>query len=327
MNVIVFCPRNFRTGGPEAVHQLAHVLRKKGVRARVFYFSGSEYAAIKAKEIIAPGARLQSECAAAQAESNLYPEYDVEIATEFLITEDTLIVLPEVIVDLAPKFIGCKVAIWWLSFDNALTALAKINLNQLRFGAVIHACQSKYAQGIIEKMLGCEAVTLSDYCSPKLHSVEFRNIDTRNCIVFNARPGKVIWSVLDLIGQLSRKINVEVVPVVKMDQSSLWRLMMQSYFYVDLASFPGKDRAPREAILLGTIPLVLDCAAAPEFQLPTPWRLESPTSEYLCNAVESLMKDYERHFALLPALREKLLQEPLVFDAEVDNFIEFANQF
>ena len=89
------CPGGVRTGGPEALHQLVHELRRFGADAHISYFPFE-----KTFEVL-----------------DDYLEYDVSPAA--LADQDgSLVILPETLTALSETLRSATAAIWWLSVDN-----------------------------------------------------------------------------------------------------------------------------------------------------------------------------------------------------------------
>lgn len=122
----VTCPW-FRTGGPEALHQLCDALH-----GNIFYDD-------KESDVL------------------LYPEYsNITIVKEIPDSKNTVIIIPEGndISEFCSKHPLSKIVLWWLSFD-----WGKKHLESHKKQKVLHAYQSEYAR----LMVGEDGIMLSDY--------------------------------------------------------------------------------------------------------------------------------------------------------------------
>lgn len=102
---VIATPINFVSGGPELCHQLCHKLRKLGKNAYIYYYDKD----------ITPSLRPCPEP---------YRKYDTERITDLslLKREDTVLILPEAVVNFVEAFPNCVKCIWWLSVNNYLLA-------------------------------------------------------------------------------------------------------------------------------------------------------------------------------------------------------------
>ena len=231
---VVACPRNSRTGGPEALHQLAAGLSSAQVDAYLWdpYYDGSPI------------------------EGNRYfGQYKVQWTDTAPTAEDVLVV-PEVMGELIPRFYGeCQCVFWWLSIDNFFKS-NKYPIETLIqiFPQVIHVAQSRYAQDFLRSQGIEEVLMLTDYINQEFiakhqeHSSlsikPKRDFDVAvNTAKGFDRASKVMTACRDLTFVLLENMSREEVI------SSLSR----SRIYLDLGEHPGTDRIPREAALLGCV--------------------------------------------------------------------------
>jgi hypothetical protein len=161
--IVILIPYGVRTGGPEACFQLSDALLKQGFDARVWLMVPEDFDVMRGAT--RSGVRLKQSQFTVPLRTNPIEEYRRYQALPFEVTNlepSTVFVLPEVYAWAIPMFEGFPVLLWWLSVDNAFTALGQVNLNHLRMPLVSHACQSIYARQVVEA-LGLKATMLSDY--------------------------------------------------------------------------------------------------------------------------------------------------------------------
>lgn len=264
--IFLFCLANVRTGGPEAIHQLSDALLEQGFDARMVFYKWSEIAALERAD---PGDGFWYRFGLHGNSVEDYAAYKIQCANEVPNSPDSIIVLPETLCHLAPKFHNSTVLIWWLSVDNGFGALSRVNLNHLRAENVWHASQSDYAARFIDAMRFPDAGSLSDYTVDLSHfGPPIPMAERHKTIVFNANPHKVIASFDDFRDRM-RAINPEIL-VVKAQgtRAQMAMLFAQARVYVDLGSMPGKDRMPREAAAMGCGVLVRADAGAAGDLLP-----------------------------------------------------------
>jgi hypothetical protein len=256
MTIFIFALHGVVTGGPEATHQLSDALIEQGFDAQMIYFrwddlKGGPLREFPAYEPFAPE----------------YARYKAKLTRQAFDDVGHVVVLPETLAHAAPFFQRAKVLIWWLSVDNAFSALSAINLNYLRRPNVFHASQSRYAEGFVEAlgfnslgMLSDYTVDLTEYATP-LPMAERPKI-----VAFNARPDKVIAD-LEAIGAEIASLDPEIkcIAIHGMSRPEIAAVFAAARVYVDLGNFPGKDRMPREAARMGCAVLTETAGAGLEF--------------------------------------------------------------
>ena len=263
--IYILCLHNVRTGGPEAIHQLSDALIEQGFDARLIYYTWPEIASLERAEP-QDGYLFQLRANAFEE----YARYKTNVVDAIPNQEGVIVVLPETLCHLAPKFAKATVLIWWLSVDNGFGALSKVNLNHLRRPDVYHAWQSDYAGRFIEALgihyhgkLTDYTVDLTEYARPLPWA------ERLPLILFNANPHKVTRALPSLFDEIARvDPRYSCQQFSNIPRASVAELFARAMAYVDLGSFPGNDRAPREALSMGCKAIVSiggaagECAAA-----------------------------------------------------------------
>lgn len=248
--IYVLCLHNVRTGGPEAIHQLSDALIEQGFDARMVYYDWGQIAALEQASpddfyVFGPRENPIEE----------YARYKTRIGGTVPNQNGYIIVLPETLCHLAPKFPNATVLIWWLSVDNGFGALSRVNLNHLRKANVRHAWQSQYAEELVRALGFDRAGPLSDYTvdlRALIPDHELVDAEERDKLaVFNANHK--VTADLDAIfaAVTALEPDAKCQRIVGMSRAEVAKLLATARLYVDLGSMPGKDRAPREAADLG----------------------------------------------------------------------------
>lgn len=249
--IYVLCLHNVRTGGPEAIHQLSDALIEQGFDARMVYYDWNQIAALEQAEpddfyIFGPRENPIEE----------YARYKTRVEGTVPNQDGYIIVLPETLCHLAPKFPNATVLIWWLSVDNGFGALGRCNLQQLRGQRLRHVWQSRYAGRFLSSLqLGWRE--LSDYTSDMseyLDETPQPRSEREPLIVLNANAHKVATANLDA----AEAAITERCPQSRfkrlngaLSRREVAQILAKARVYIDLGSFPGMDRLPREAAQLG----------------------------------------------------------------------------
>lgn len=281
--IYILLPHNTRTGGPEALLQLSDALaeRMPDVPNHVVCYTAAEIADLRTqshKKVDAGSELVFGERAIGIPE---YAVYRTTLAHRIPRTREAVVVLPEVLADLVPVFRRNTVLLWWLSVDNAFPALGQVNMNHLRRPSVFHASQSNYAERFLTACGLTSLGPLSDY-TPEGFNPSSAPATRERLIVLNA-SAKVV-SDLDAV---ERHINeqapdAEVRRLAGLPRKEVAHLLGRASVYVDLASFPGKDRLPREAARLGCAVLLAEAGAGiggadfpvPQDAIVSPWNPE-----------------------------------------------------
>lgn len=124
LKLVVVCPANAVTGGPEAMHQLVHTANhvERG-SAAILYWP------------FLP-----------QTTPQPYQHYVCPKILRDQVPEDALVVFPEIWPEIAHTFKN-RCALWWLSVDN-FGSHGQRNLDKIS----LHLCQSEYAWDHVERL-------------------------------------------------------------------------------------------------------------------------------------------------------------------------------
>lgn len=248
--IYVLCLHNVRTGGPEAIHQLSDTLIEQGFDARMVYYDWGQIAALESASA-QDGYRF----GARENPIEEYARYKVNVTDHVPNVEGVIVVLPETLCHLAPKFDKATVLIWWLSVDNGFGALSRVNLNHLRRPGVFHAAQSHYANRLIcaLKLSPPAGAFLTDYTLDMRELAPPLPWDERDMLVVINSGYKVTADVTALAADVRRTIpqaSCYVLPHGK-SRREIAEVFAKARVFVDLGSMPGKDRLPREALVMG----------------------------------------------------------------------------
>ena len=232
--LVVACPRNSRTGGPEALHQLVAALSDGPVEA----FLWDPYA---------DGGPIK--------ENDYFARYKVQW-TQIAPTTGDVLVIPEVMGELIPRFYGnCQCVFWWLSVDNFFSA-DKYPLEILiqLFPQVLHVAQSHFASKFLNTQGIEEVFMLTDYINPEFitKNQELSSLSTQPNRDFDVaiNPAKGFDRAMKV---MLNNQDIKFVLLENMTREEVISNLTVSKIYLDLGNHPGTDRIPREAALLGCV--------------------------------------------------------------------------
>ena len=109
----------------------------------------------------------------------------------------------------------------------------------------IFLSQSWYAYIWLQEKTGLEAIMVTDYLNDEYMSADLSKPRKRQ-VLFNPKKG------LDVTKRIMAELpNEKFIPIVNMSVSEVKALMEESMLYIDFGNHPGKDRIPREAAMCG----------------------------------------------------------------------------
>ena len=278
MSVYVVSPYRGISGGPEALHQLGHVLCESGVDARMAYiFQGRFLLDGKHPEFF---------------------DYLVPAAEGMEDIAENTIVVPEIftIEGVDPKtgeyllsLKNAKIVVWWL---GAYKCLGQPHILH-RFKDARHVAQSHHARRVLEHN-GVLADMLTDYINPKLLPQETRT-QRDNKILYN--PKRNIGPYLQNVGNIliSKNQGYEFVAIEGFRRDELPDLFQSAKAYIDLGGQPGMDRLPRETAIHGCCVIIGKGGATEADDMPIPerYKFEKEDVDGIVSSVEHCMNDYD----------------------------------
>lgn len=246
--IYIICPAYASTGGPEALHQLCHVLNELKYNAFMIYHSGGQNLVRNGKHPV-------------------YNKYNTQYAEDIEDDVDNVIIFPEIYVNPAwghdvLNWIytkSCQIGLWWLAaFDH------NHSLNNIRPN-VIHLVECHYAL-LSLKENNIIGYMLSDYINDDYKNIQYDKKNKDNILLYNPVKGMHITHQI-----LKRLSNIHTIPICNMNNSQIINLINRSKVYIDFGGLPGKDRLTRETALGGCcVVLGLAGAGLNDYDLPVP---------------------------------------------------------
>lgn len=316
--VIVICPGNVVTGGPELLHQLVCELTNNGVDAAVLYAPFD----------------------IAFKTPNEYQKYNVKVVkyNELDIGDGDKIVIPETLTGYYKCFKDLDTYIWWLSVDNYLVASdftvkklfketikriigwkgTKPKLIKVDFlRECKHLTQSEYAKLFLNKYK-ISSLMLSDYLNAEHLNMKVDVSNKEDIVCFNPKKGSEYTSLIR-----SSLPNVKFIPIQGMTAIEVSNLLSKSKVYIDFGEHPGKDRIPREAAMAKCIVITgLQGSANNNIDIPIPskYKINEKNHDFIVNVssvIENVFVSYEEALKDFEPYRDKIINEEKIFQDEV----------
>lgn len=239
--IYVVCPAYSKSGGPELLHQLVHVLNNNGVKAII------AYTAYNKEDKLSPV-------------NAAFKKYVKKYCLFEQIPDraDSIVVFPEVNIEDIHFLKNATKYCWWLSVDNYLKrynlhyiiknkltryfltwtkhGFWRYGFSYIRKNVSKNLVQSYYAEDYLKKRGFTNIVYLSDYINEEYQedtSISYRN----NAVLYNPKKG------IEFTRQLIEAApDLNWVPLENMSNEEVRGKLKTSKVYIDFGDHPGKDR-------------------------------------------------------------------------------------
>ena len=195
----------------------------------------------------------------------------------------------------------------------------------------IHIAQSTYALNYVKsKLINAKLTLIEDHQREIYKKIYKKNINLipklkENIISYNAtKSNEFIFSIINY------DKNIKFIPIRGLTAIQMSNLLMRSKAYLDFGYHPGKDRAPREAVLFGNCVITNlkgsalfynDVCIGKDFKF-----YESYNNLHKINKlILSILNDYPKYFKKMNKYKKKILNENKVEIKQVKNFLQLLN--
>jgi hypothetical protein len=309
------------TGGPEAIHQLAHTINAHGGYARILYMNAKHR--LTASEAVGepPFASIMYQA---------YKQYEPRPVSMEQLTEDTIVIFPEIWIDKCyslSQATQAKCACWWLSVDNAETGsqFSDPNVRVRFFKTVFQLAQSDYAVNFLRSAGAQDIYKITDYTSQQFtvrgnfeQLCEWPIKRLPRSVTYLPKKGK---SLALAFQKRAQEMSSSIVfrPIENMTKSQVIDLLVSTEIYIDFGHQPGKDRVPREATALGCVVLLNKVGAGTSFAdhpLPAVYKFSEQDIESgdLVKRVEEIFDKIDDHLLEQSYYRSAIFSEKAEFE-------------
>lgn len=318
-NVVIFSPSAV-TGGPEALHQLAHAISQLGGRARLAYYSGDNCQCTITRDSIT--------CATPSARClDAYAMYDPQPLKKHAICDSTLVVFPEILSPIVSNWPKWNRALWWLSVYHAASHNENLRYAKYRRAFfsdknLTHLYQSDYARSYIVEHGATTIAPLFDYVDRAFFTP---NTTEKIHIALFPEKGANLVSLF-----CNDNKDLSFLHIKGMDREEVAHTLRASFIYIDFGHHPGKDRVPREASAAGAVVFV-HCDGAADSYSDYPlddfykFTLLDIRSGDLRQRIDRVMADPAAHAARQQYFRQKVALEKEEFYLQVKAIFFRAN--
>ncbi|MGY2522885.1 UDP-galactopyranose mutase [Bifidobacterium animalis subsp. lactis] len=316
--IYVVCLAYSKSGGPELLHQLVHVLNNNGVKAII------AYTAYNKEDKLSPV-------------NAAFKKYVKKYCLFEQIPDraDSIVVFPEVNIEDIHFLKNATKYCWWLSVDNYLKrynlhyiiknkltryfltwtkhGFWRYGFSYIRKNVSKNLVQSYYAEDYLKKRGFTNIVYLSDYINEEYQedtSISYRN----NAVLYNPKKG------IEFTRQLIEAApDLNWVPLENMSNEEVRGKLKTSKVYIDFGDHPGKDRFPREAAISGCCVITgkRGSAAYDDVPIPEEYQFEDSVTSIpaIVETIRECLVDYDRRMRDFDGYRSTI-------KAEKNKFIE-----
>ena len=288
--IVIACPGASRTGGPEALHQLAHALAEDGRHEVSLIYTGP-----CRTDVIA-------------AYQTMYP---CPHGIDFGVVRDAILVLPESDDPREWRQYG-PACVWsWFLSETARHDIAAY----LGCGIL---CQSSWTKAMFTPHDGvlADVRLLTDYIQPRSQLGPSRK--KYAVMATNGVRNAVVASLL------VRNHGAELYLIAGMDPDQVDAALDRADVYLDVGWHPGKDRGPREAALRGCVVITgpWGTAGGEDVPIPAQHKLTDLHPSLIEALVDEIRRNRQYHQDLQRPYVSWIMGERERFRAEVRHFAD-----
>ncbi len=319
--IFVLCPGGYATGGPEALHQLAHHLIKLGFTASMYYYCTP---------------------AGSQPTHSYYVNYQVPVSIELENDPKNLMIVPEsyLLPIFDKKFRKIRKVIWWLSvdyyfieLDNYIKGLKNKKFYTLRnaFGMfniatlkcltrmkIIHIGHSWYSMVFLREN-GIKPVgQIGDYVNETFFN-QPAPVVKEDIIIYNPKKNDAFLS-----GIICQTPDLVWKAIEGMKPSEVAGCMAHAKLYIDFGFHPGKERMPREAALMNCCLIIGKSGSAAyleDMPIPPEYRFDkiSDNMRDIITRINDCLLNYDKRVSEFKSYRDGVFSEQDKFVQDIKN--------
>lgn len=314
--IIIFCPPNSVTGGPEALHQLADKLYKLEVKNVFMHY-------------------IPKRKNAKPANYSIYQTNEIELVEDH---PENILIVPESMTFLIKKYPQSQKIIWWLSVDFYKVLMDYRIRKQSIFTKIFYKQKDKeyYFEPLSNVFQWAQSYRSSKYI--KDHGIPENQIDyvcdyinpsflenkeritkdlTNQKILYNPRKGKK-----EIAHLIKSSPELNWVPIQNMNADQIKDLMEQCLLYVDFGENPGRDKMLRESVSQ-------DCciisgkngssAYYEDLMIPDEYKFnfgEKKIPEIIAK-IKDVLENYPQHISHFLPYKKMVLNEEISFEEKL----------
>ncbi|MCB5223311.1 hypothetical protein [Lactiplantibacillus pentosus] len=336
IKVVLVAPARNVSGGPESIQQLGMALLEHHYDVKIKYIDGGI--------------------------PDKFKDYNIPVTDAIMDDDDTVVIVPEVFTYLLKEFNHVKKVIWWLSVDNYISFLPEsriaktlrnkslpewlspLLMYRYRFSSrkqeffdvyrfddnkVKHLYNAEYVKDFLIKhgVLEESCYFLTPPISDEYINVDVNILKKQDVIAYNPAKG---YEYLEPVMKRLKSLNssYKFIAIRNMTNEEVASLLVSAKIYIDLGSFPGPDRIPRQAALcFCNILTSRDGAAGNHFDLPIPdeYKFNKQDTNLIANKLNEMLKNYDNEYVNFNEFRDIIIKQKNEYVNRCVRFIESFN--
>lgn len=335
MKIYIVCAFS-KTGGTKTLHQMANLICDNGHDVKLVYY--------KKAELFKDGNCLYDWC-------------KCHIAQDIEDREDNIIIAPESMTYVLVPYKNIKKAIFWLSlnfyfwtiphnkviekmrlysYPRFVYPLAYFHLRKdfIRekivdtsdFKHFYHIYNCEYARRYLREQ-GVPDSSMHYLCGPIENSFSSQPKELllekkKNIISYNVNRDKVVIKQLNevLAAIKLKRPDIELIPIENMSREEVENTLISSKLFLDLGSFPGPERIPREAVLAYANLLIADNGAAAndiDYPIPGKYKMSHLTNNEIASSAIAMVEQFYMNLHDFDIFRAKVNQQREDFERDI----------
>ncbi|WP_029287633.1 hypothetical protein [Pedobacter sp. R20-19] len=322
--IYIFCPANFATGGPEALHQLGYCLKSLGYDVYMHYF------------YLDKGDPVHES----------YKKYNLPYTNEPLNSKGNYIITPETYLDpiFKKEYAFLIKIVWWLSVTNYNITLGYAidevkhkkfynlksllnpkkykplpTISSLKKKGILSLAHSYFSLDFLKKNKMNILGKISDYMSDSFYERVNMATVKEDILLYNPKKN---GEYLELLKAKSPHLNWKALIDMSPDEVAYW--MNKSKLYIDFGYHPGQERMPREAVLMGCCVITGSKGSAAyhdDVPLPDGFKFDEDKDlpEKVFCLIEEVLINFDTNIKLFENYKKTILAEKENFDKAVRN--------
>lgn len=314
--IIIFCPPNSVTGGPEALHQLADKLHQLKIDNVFMHY-------------------IPQRKNAKPENYTIYHTYEINRVED---KAENILIIPESMTFLVKEYPKSQKVIWWLSVNFYKILMDHRIRKQNIFTKLFYQQKDKeyhfeplpnvfqwaqsYRSSIYIKDHGIPESQIDyvcDYINPSFVKNKETIIKdlTNKKILYNPRKGK------KEIAQLIKKSpELEWMPIQNMDAGQIKDLMAKSLLYVDFGENPGRDKMLRESVSQDCCIISGKNGSSTYYEdlmIPDEYKFsfsEDRIPEIIAK-IKEVLENYPQHIPQFAPYKKVVLNEEILFEEKL----------
>jgi hypothetical protein len=317
------CPANLSTGGPEELHQLAAQLISIGKSVSMHYY---QYESDNNKTPV----------------HNDYKKYNIPYSFKIKNSKNNIVIFPETYTYKLwdSKFSNTQKVVWWLSVTFYLKTLENIQariekkkfyfikkifkdypiptIHRLRHPEINHIAHSFFSIDFLKENKINPIGKIAGYMDEMFQEDHNWLEQKENIIIYNAKKN---GDYLERIIKKSTHLTWVALQNMTLDEIVIW--MKKAKIYIDFGFHPGREKMPREAVLLNCC-LISGKQGSAKFKEDLPIKDEYHFDEtdenidLIIRKLEQCLVDYQIKIKDFEEYKVEVLNDRLIFEKSVN---------